>query len=410
MKKLSLLIRLSAMAICAISALFTAVEILHRKPAGPAGCLFEALAGAAFSREALATVECGLILLFGVLFWLATQTLATQTTDAFRPNGVAVALMALQAILAASASTELLLLVAIEAALILPLRLAMPWVVAQSLMQAGSVYWQVRLTGTHPLLSLFAPEPRFAATAMLLMAVTSQVWHFLSLGLGLFAASAVRQASELRRVVAELKATEQLEASTARMAERLSISRELHDSAGHHLTALTLNLRLMRHSPYAPEMPERIEECLFVVQQLLTEVRGVVRDLRSVPTIDVREAIRTMIEGMPGVNVHLTIGDRLATAPPLQAHALFRSVQEILTNTVKHAGARNLWLEIDATNRGIQLAARDDGRGAVKLVFGNGLRGIEERMAEMGGSLEVRSRSGEGFHVTLSLPLREHRQ
>lgn len=402
MKSLVLLIRLCAVAVSLVSAAFTAVEVLYRRPDGTPGCLFEAVVRERMGRVELIASEVGLIALFGVLFWLATRK-----EFLFRLSAAGVALMAAQVVLATLLSTELLLLVAIEAALLMPLRMAIPWVVTQSAVQVLSVYWQVQITGSHPLLGLFAPRPGHMEVAMLLMALTSQVWHWLSLGLGLLAASAVRQAMELQRVVAELRATQQVEAATARLAERLSISRELHDSSGHHLAALNVNLRLMRHLPQPVEMAEKIDECLLVVKELLSDVRGVVRDLRQVPAIDLKTAVETMADGMPSIRVHVLMAESLASTPPFQAHALFRCAQEILTNAVKHSNANNLWLKIDETERGIRLEARDDGRGAARIIFGNGLRGMEERVAEMGGTLEVYSRAGQGFRLTLAMPLRE---
>ncbi|MEO8657829.1 MAG: histidine kinase [Bryobacteraceae bacterium] len=402
MKSLILLIRLCAVAVSLVSAAFTGVEVLYRRADGTPGCLFEALVRERMGRAGLIAAEIGLIALFAVLFWLATRQ-----KFLFRLSAVGVALMAAQVVLATLLSTELLLLVAIEAALLMPLRMAIPWVVTQSAVQVLSVYWQVQITGSHPLLGLFAPQPGHMEVAMLLMALTSQVWHWLSLGLGLLAASAVRQAMELQRVVAELRATQQVEAATARLAERLSISRELHDSSGHHLAALNVSLRLMRHIPQPVEMAEKIDECLLVVKQLLSDVRGVVRDLRQVPAIDLKTAVETMADGMPSIRVHVLMAESLASTPPFQAHALFRCAQEILTNAVKHSNANNLWLKIDKTDRGIRLEARDDGLGASRIIFGNGLRGMEERVAEMGGTMEVYSRAGQGFRLTLGMPLRE---
>jgi len=70
------------------------------------------------------------------------------------------------------------------------------------------------------------------------------MYHFFTFGLGALVASTVRQSMELRRKNAELAATRQIEADAARLAERLAISRDLHDELGHHLTGLSLNLQL----------------------------------------------------------------------------------------------------------------------------------------------------------------------
>ena len=84
---------------------------------------------------------------------------------------------------------------------------------------------------------------------------------------------------------------------------------------------------------------------------------------------------------------------------------MMRTVQEIITNAVRHAGAGNLWITI-ATDRGlITLHARDDGRGAEHIVRGNGLTGMHERFVERGGHVQFSSGPGDGFHVRGSIPL-----
>ena len=84
---------------------------------------------------------------------------------------------------------------------------------------------------------------------------------------------------------------------------------------------------------------------------------------------------------------------------------VLRCTQEIITNAVRHAGARNLWIHARRVDGGIAIDARDDGTGADAVVPGHGLRGMRERLAQHGGALEVQCRPGEGFHLRLVLPL-----
>lgn len=402
MKRPILLLRLAGVAVSLVSVIFTALEFLYRRPGAPAATLLEILAvRSGLPAPFTLSVELAGIVLFALCFWLTTDE-----QQVFRWNPKAFALVALQALLAGFSSTELLLLVAIEVAFFLPLRPALVWVIGQSCFQIGTFYLQMRLTGTHPLLNLFDIRADRIGLAMLLMTISSQVWHLLSVGLGFLAANQTRQARELRRVNAELRATRELEAETARLAERLNLSRELHDSSGHHLAALSVNLRLIRRMEHSPEADEKLEESLLLVQQLLTEVRGVVRDLRSVRALDLPSVLRTLIQGISGLQVHLSVEDGVAASDPLRAHTLFRCAQEILTNAMKHSSAQNVWLAISHSEKGFHLTARDDGRGAGQLSYGNGLRGMEERALEMGGQLDVQSREGQGFRIALFLPVR----
>ena len=93
---------------------------------------------------------------------------------------------------------------------------------------------------------------------------------------------------------------------------------------------------------------------------------------------------------------------------PQRAQVLLRCAQEIVTNTARHAGARNLWLNFAYAEAGqLGLHARDDGRGADQVAEGNGLSGMRERLAEFGGSVSLDAGLSRGFALTVRLPLGE---
>ena len=79
-------------------------------------------------------------------------------------------------------------------------------------------------------------------------------------------------------------------------------------------------------------------------------------------------------------------------------------MQEVITNASRHADAQNLWIEIEQRREGVDLRARDDGRGVARLTCGNGLRGMRERFEEYAGTIEFRSATGEGFEVHGFMP------
>lgn len=209
---------------------------------------------------------------------------------------------------------------------------------------------------------------------------------------------------ELARVNAELLATRRLLADSSRAAERVLISRELHDALGHHLTALSLHLETARHAP-AAEAAAHVETAHALTKGTLQEVRRVVTRLREEPAVDLAGALAELAAGIGAPAVHLAVPDRLRLDDPERAHALLRCAQEMLTNAVRHAGARNLWLELIQAPEGLELRARDDGRGAATVRSGNGLNGMRERLAALGGRLAVESGPGRGFQVTARLPV-----
>src|SRR5207342_1341446 len=211
------------------------------------------------------------------------------------------------------------------------------------------------------------------------------------------------QAREQHRLNAELRATRALLAESARVNERTRISRELHDLLGHHLTALSLNLEVAGHLSDG-RVKEHVQQAHTLARLLLTDVREAVSQLREGGAIDLAAALRPLAENVPSLAIHMDLEEPLTLDDPERAHVLLRCTQEIITNAVRHAGARNLWIDARRADGGIVIQARDDGAGADALVPGNGLRGMRERLAQHGGDLQVDCRPGEGFRLRLHLP------
>lgn len=210
---------------------------------------------------------------------------------------------------------------------------------------------------------------------------------------------------EQRRLNAELRATRALLAESARVNERTRISRELHDLLGHHLTALSLNLEVAGHLSEG-RVKEHVQQAHTLARLLLTDVREAVSQLREGGAIDLGAALLPLAENVPGLAIHMDIEGPLTLDDPERAHVLLRCTQEIITNAVRHAGARNLWIRARRENGRIGIDARDDGTGtdADAMIPGNGLRGMRERLSQHGGELHIDTRPGAGFSLRLSLP------
>jgi len=133
----------------------------------------------------------------------------------------------------------------------------------------------------------------------------------------------------------------------------------------------------------------------------------VVSDMRRDDQVDLRDALAKLAGGVPELNVNLDIPESLSLTDPRRAQILLRCAQELITNTVRHASAHNLWIELRSGQDGLSLSARDDGRGVVELMPGNGLTGMRERLRELGGRLEIATRPGAGFQVRAWMPIEE---
>lgn len=210
---------------------------------------------------------------------------------------------------------------------------------------------------------------------------------------------------EQRRLNAELRATRLLLAESARINERTRISRELHDLLGHHLTALSLNLEVAGHITDG-QAQEHVRQAHTLAKLLLTDVREAVSQLRESGTIDLAAALRPLTEQVPSLDIHLDIDEPLNVEDPERAHVLLRCTQEIITNAVRHARARNLWIQVRREQGQVVIAAHDDGLGAdpAGMIPGNGLRGMRERVTQYGGELNIETGQGRGFRLTLSVP------
>jgi signal transduction histidine kinase len=221
-------------------------------------------------------------------------------------------------------------------------------------------------------------------------------------GFELFAVSAAHLAQSLAKANSELRATHALLSENARMAERLRISRDLHDVLGHNLTSLTVHLDVADRLAQGASV-EHVRCARTIAGTLLDEVRGVVSQIRVQP-IDLRATLLSLTENLPGLRVTLSIPDDLTALDPTRADALLRCVQELITNTLRHAQARELSIEIrQAADGALSIAASDDGRGG-EVVEGQGLSGMRERFEALGGSLSIACAPGHGFSVEGRIP------
>lgn len=219
-----------------------------------------------------------------------------------------------------------------------------------------------------------------------------------------FAFSAEKARDELAAANADLLATRSLLAETARDSERLRLSRELHDVAGHKLTALKLNLAALARDPRF-SADEQVRLCSRLADELLADIRGVVMQMRRDEGLDLGAALSALATPFPRPSMHLQIEPQARVASLAQAEAVLRAVQEGLTNAVRHSQAHNLWVVLRRDGSQLRLDIRDDGRGSGELAAGNGLRGMRERLEGVGGGLDVSRTDTGGVHLQAWLPV-----
>ncbi|KLD74866.1 sensor histidine kinase [Xanthomonas hyacinthi] len=208
----------------------------------------------------------------------------------------------------------------------------------------------------------------------------------------------------LARVNADLLATRALLADSARDAERLRLARELHDVAGHTLTAMRINLRLLLADP---DLARREE--LGVVErlsaELLADLRNVVQSLREDRGLDLETALRALAAPFPRPQLRLQIAPDVRITDPQLAETLLRLVQEALTNAARHADADEVRVRLRHEDAQLRVDIEDDGRRAERIQEGNGIAGMRERLAALRGRLDLGRTPLGGMQLTARLPL-----
>jgi len=334
-------------------------------------------------------------LVFGFTYWNQVRSLPVRTSLPHRLLIVSVlTVSALGVCLVAQSSLGGILLLIVAGLLpwILPVPLALAWLIGQNALF-------VLVFNTIPEVTL--------ADAALMGGLFLGISGFAFMS-GMVALQQHVARDELRKVNSELRATQALLADNTRIAERVRIARELHDLVGHHLTALTLNLEVATHLVDGKAL-EHVQQAHSLAKLLLADVREVVSEMRLDDKVDLAAALRTLVSGMPEPRIHLDLASELALTDPLRAQVLLRCAQEMITNSVRHARADNLWVSLLQDDEGLALTARDDGRGVNEVEAGNGLKGMAERLRQLGGELKIETEAGAGFALRAWVPKEEMR-
>lgn len=331
---------------------------------------------------------------FGVGYWWLTRRLETDGKSSWLQQLQLAALTSFALFVSYASWTGLGSILMMLAAGVIP------WLLPA---RGGLAWLMISQLAVYPVFTLGLGMPGFEALMQTLLYGGFSAFIFIT---SLVARQQAHAREVQRRLNAELRATRVLLAESARVNERTRISRELHDLLGHHLTALSLNLEVAGHLTEGPAQ-EHVRQAHVLARLLLTDVREAVSTMRESGSIDLAAALAPLAEGVPSLRVELDMPVPLEIDDPERAHVMLRCAQEIITNTVRHAsGARHLSLRIVRRDGRLVLSSRDDGPGvaAGALVPGNGLRGMRERVALLGGSVQVQTAPGQGFAMTVMLP------
>jgi signal transduction histidine kinase len=201
--------------------------------------------------------------------------------------------------------------------------------------------------------------------------------------------------------------------------ERQRISRELHDDLGQALTTHLLALRNLQGDLSLPQKTlfERLQSLYNQSYEIFGKIRSIARDLRP-PVLDalgLKVAMQTYCSEFTR-RTHLPVifesEDLLPELPDAYKITLYRTLQEALTNVIKHAQASQVWVDLSMDDDQVTLTIQDNGIGIVgkeSASNGIGLAGLRERITITGGTLTISSRPKRGTILSAQFPLVENK-
>lgn len=226
-----------------------------------------------------------------------------------------------------------------------------------------------------------------------------------------------RAEDEAHRYAERLKAMSR-RAVEVQEAERRRLARELHDRVGQTLTALNINLNIIKGRAGVtadPMLGARLDDSLDLVEATFEKIRDVMAELRPAVLDDygLAAALRWYAEqwgGRTGIAVAVTGDDPTPRLAPAIEETLFRCVQEALTNVARHAQAGKVRVTLESGSRSFSTSVVDDGVGFEAVPHaeaahgsGYGLMFMRERIESAGGQLRIESAPGRGTRVAVEV-------
>jgi signal transduction histidine kinase len=286
-------------------------------------------------------------------------------------------------------------------------------VIATGIAWQSGVAWYISeqpiqsLRGFGPRVSQSFEHPEKYKERILIARVINDTGTYIGAGtfVVLFSFSLLSEQKSRKRAIA---LTQQMEVLSATL-ERTRIARDIHDSLGHTLTTLSVQMELSQraYEDHPKQALRALNTAKNLADQSLMEVRCALRTMHE-KNFDLHQALFTLTEQVQqgqSFEIHLDIN--LPQLPPQVGYQIYRIVQEGLTNIQKHAQASSVYLGGKVAANYLTLELVDDGAGfnAQAVHTGFGLRGIRERAMLLKGELDIKSASGEGTRIYLTIPL-----
>lgn len=198
-------------------------------------------------------------------------------------------------------------------------------------------------------------------------------------------------------------------------AERSRMAKDLHDGLGGMLSGIKLNLSSMKGNMIIQETDALLfTKSITQLDNAIAEMRRVAHNMmpEALLKFGLGEAIQDYCDGINESNAVKMKYTQLGLQQPLEKSTeviLYRIVQELCNNAIKHAEAKNIFIQLTKHERGITLTVEDDGKGfnttLLSNIKGAGLQNVQSRVDYLKGSLEIQSSPGNGSSFTIEIPV-----
>lgn len=242
-------------------------------------------------------------------------------------------------------------------------------------------------------------------TPSLIAIVLNVAFQFFALSVANIAVREKEARVALEQSNAELMSTRSLLEQTSRQAERLKLSRDLHDICGHQLTGLLLHLEYLSKT-VAPQQQQRVNETKQIAKDLLNEIRAVVRQNKATAQLDLNAAIDSLFAHLPEVTAEFS--NRLS-APLLSGHhaeVMLRICQEAVSNAIRYGSEKRIQIALFKHADELIMDVSNAFNEKMNSREGSGLHNMRERAAELGGTVIIKNENNK-WVVNVRLPYKE---
>jgi two-component system, NarL family, sensor kinase len=195
--------------------------------------------------------------------------------------------------------------------------------------------------------------------------------------------------------------------------ERSRMAKDLHDGLGGMLSGIKLNLSAMKGNMIVHENDAQLfNKSIVQLDNAIAEMRRVAHNMmpEALLKFGLTEAVQDYCDGINESNLvklkFTAIGFNQALEKSTEV-ILYRIIQELSNNAIKHAAAKNIFIQLNKHEQGVTLTVEDDGKGfdIAQLTKGAGLQNIQSRIDYLKGSMEIHSTPGEGSTFIIEIPL-----